>query len=172
MAKRPVKRIGQLPITTAESRYLRESIETIQTIAEESKNHFVEGFRKGGGQTNNSDGGWERRKDSTDNAGRGILVKSGALSRDIDVLSLGRDRIVIGTKRIPYAATHNEGLKIPDRFPVRRKALKFKIKGKDVFAKSAKGFTMPRREFIGQSDDLNRKNVLTIKEFLNELLRS
>lgn len=170
MATKHVKKIGSLPIEKAQMKYLRGSRDTIEEIAENSLNHFLKGFQRGGYQTDESRGGWKPRK-STD-SGRALLVKTGALRRDIDVQSISKDRIVIGTNRVPYAAVHNEGGDVPTRYPRRRKALKFTIGGRTIFAKSVKGFKMPKRQFIGESETLNNTNTETIKDFLDRILRA
>ena len=77
-------------------------------LANESRNHFVLGFRKGGGQTDQSKGGWRPRKGGRDS--RAILVKSGALKNDVRVLVSRWARIVVGSLHLPYARRHNEGL--------------------------------------------------------------
>lgn len=110
---------------------------TMKIIAEESANHFIKGFRQGGGQTDESKTGWERRQ-SREGAGRAILVKSGDLFQDIDVLEASETVIIIGTQRIVYAARHNEGL-----------------------------VGMPQREFIGPSKELEISNENELKEFMN-----
>ena len=162
---------GSLHIATVtKAEYLRKARETLEEIAETSKNHFLEGFRKGGYQTNASAGGWQQRQET--DAGRAILVKSGALRRDIDVKRITKNSVIIGTNRIQYAAAHNEGLEVPERRARGRKALKMKIGGETIYRKSAAGFKMPKREFIGQSDQLNKKNSYLISEFLKSLLLS
>lgn len=108
-------------------------------IANQSKNHFLEGFRKGGGQTDDSKSGWLSRKlGSARDEGRAILVDTGALRRSIQVLKVTFNEIIIGTKRIVYADRHNEG--ITDKL----------------------GRQMPKREFIGKSSELESKNKQTI----------
>jgi len=159
---------GKLPTVTQKDT-LMFARETIEEIAETSKNHFVEGFRKGGYQTDESRTGWKPRKSA--DTGRAILVKTGALRRDLDVLSISKDTVVIGTKRIPYAGVHNEGGRVSERRPVRRKALKMNIGGKIIFRKSAAAFDMPKREFLGHSSDLNAKNIVIIKKFMKRVLK-
>ena len=116
-------------------------------IANTSKNHFVEGFRRGGFMTDDSVGGWKPRKyKSKRSQGRAILVKTGDLRRSILVKSRAPERIIIGTEGIRYAMVHNFGLETG-----RRKAR----------------FIMPKREFIGDSKTLERKLI----EMLNNQLR-
>jgi phage gpG-like protein len=124
-------------------------------IANQSLNHYLEGFRKGGGQTDASINGWKKRKlklrdfaskgrktrqRARRQKGRAILVDTGQLRNDLQVISRSRREIVLGTKRIPYAARHNEGL------------------------------NMPKREFIGDSRELNEKNMKRITKELDKIL--
>lgn len=114
-----------------------------KVIAENSKNWFLEGFRKGGGQTDDSKSGWASRDSkSKRNQGRGILIDTGALRRSVTVLKSSWKEIIIGTQRIPYAKRHNEGLK-----------------------------GMPKREFIGDSKDMNRENKKTLVNLLKRVFK-
>ncbi|MCK5292540.1 MAG: hypothetical protein KAR39_11065 [Thermoplasmata archaeon] len=139
--KQLVRKIGVLPVEviTGKTMMLTRR-DTMEIIAEESLNHFLEGFRKGGGQTDASKSGWKRRKNNVD-PGRGILIghAGGSMWRDVNVQMVTNDVIIIGTKRIPYAATHNEGLRIPRR-----------------------NIDMPKREFIGPTKALEIANANTI----------
>ena len=119
-----------------------------RVIAEQSKNHFLEGFRKGGGQTNDSKSGWQARKNNAQrNSGRAILIDTGSLRRSITVLKATWQSIIIGTTRIPYADRHNEG--ITDKL----------------------GRAMPKREFIGDSDELDKKNKTLITRLIMRVFR-
>jgi phage gpG-like protein len=51
---------------------------------------------------------WAKRKSQKDNAGRGLLIKSGRLKRSIRVTEKSGGTVVIGTD-VPYAKVHNEG---------------------------------------------------------------
>ena len=148
--KQLMRKVGTLPIeviTGATMMNARQ--ETMEIIAEESLNHFLEGFRKGGYMTDASKGGWQRRK--VVDPGRGILIGPGGgdLWRDIDVQTVTQDLIVIGTKRIPYAAVHNEGLRIHRR-----------------------NFTMPKREFIGPTKALEIANAKTVSVEMGKPLKT
>jgi hypothetical protein len=119
-----------------------------KVIANNSKNWFLEGFRKGGFQTDASKTGWERRNPkSKRNTGRGILVDTGALRRSIQVISQTWSQIIIGTQRIPYADRHNEGL-TDDR-----------------------GRKMPKREFIGDSKGLDESNKKLLARMVGRIFR-
>ena len=76
-------------------------------IGNMSKNHFLRGFEKGGGQTDQSIGGWAPRK--TQGTGRALLVKTGALRADIKVRERSFNRIRISTASVPYGGYHNYG---------------------------------------------------------------
>lgn len=111
-----------------------------------ARNHFLEGFRKGGGQTNASRGGWKKRKPALSerqarrDQGRAILVKSGNMRADIQVRGLGTDRVVVNVINIPYARYHNFGTQ-----------------------------RIPKREFIGKSDVLEKRMIFVINLELKRL---
>lgn len=110
-------------------------------IANDSLNWFLEGFRKGGGQTDA--GSWrERKRTAKRNSGRGILVDTGALRRDVKIRRTTFKSIVLGTLSIVYARRHNEGLK-----------------------------GMPKREFLGDSKKLDKKNKKTILKELDKIFK-
>ena len=167
--KEGFKKKGSFPIVTTKKN-LDFARATIEEIAETSLNHYLEGFRKGGYQTDDSQNGWQERRNPE--TGRAILVKSGALRNDLDVLGISSDSITLGTKRIPYAAVHNEGGEVPERRAKNKKALKMNIGGSTIFRMSAAAFTMPQREFLGHSKELNEKNIQIIKDFFDSILTS
>ena len=110
-------------------------------IANVALNHFLEGFRKGGYQTDDSRSGWAGRKSRTRrNIGRALLVNTGALRNDILRREVNSKRIVIGTRNIAYASVHNEGTE-----------------------------RMPKREFLGNSTVLNNKITSIIKNKLSKI---
>ena len=124
-------------------------------LANEAQNHFLEGFEKNGGQTDASAGGWRPRRPARSrkarqrNKGRNILVESGDLRADIKRRYTSFRRTVVGTKNIPYAAIHNEGLQ-----------------GR---AYGKYNFRMPKREYIGKSRKLDKKSTFTINRELNKI---
>ncbi len=108
--------------------------------------HFKEGFKKGGGQTDASSGGWKARAaNSKRNLGRAILVDTGALRRDIrkGKVSFPYTEITAGNtpKTNKYAYVHNQGI------------------GR-----------MPKREFIGSSEILNKRILRRIKKEFKKVL--
>jgi phage gpG-like protein len=140
--------------------------------------HFKEGFEKGGGQTDHSADGWQevQRRETSDSgewkyssrkknrkAGkytgrftkadrtRGILVGSGSakLKRAIRVIKQTWPKVelaTVGNDVNRYASVHNDGGR----------------------AGRGKGFTMPKREFMGHSKKLEAK----IKKAAEEKLRA
>lgn len=127
-------------------------------LGNEAKNHFLKGFRNNGGQTNASKGGWQPRKKQyhyekigakwkkKSDIGKNILVQSGTLRRSITVTRVSNRQAFIGTKGVPYAKIHNEGLmgRAFGKYP----------------------FKMPKREFIGRSFELEQKIKRTIERYL------
>lgn len=99
-------------------------------LANTAKNHFIDGFKTGGGKTDQSIGGWRKRKTSGSRRDqmRPILVKTADLRSDIKKLFISFRKIVIGSQNVNYASYINEGTE-----------------------------KMPQREFIGKSRYLERK---------------
>ena len=61
---------------------------------------------------------------------------------------------------VNYAAIHEYGGEVPDRYPVNAKALHFFAGGDEVFAKFARGFTMPERSFLRSSLEDYRQKII------------
>lgn len=99
-----------------------------------ARNHFLDGFRKQGGQTDASISGWRKRKTSrtkigrSRNTGRALLVDSGKMKSGIKRQKTTFRRIEIGVRGLEYAFYVNNGTK-----------------------------RMPKREFIGKSRVLEKK---------------
>lgn len=109
------------------------------------------------------------------------MVKSGRLRRSIRIIRTGLGYVQVGTD-IPYARIHNEGGVIRTTQSVRsyrRKAYTRRWKGKrqNVSAAVVGGhrrrmnFSIPQRQFMGQSDFLQRRIIMNteyrIKRILN-----
>lgn len=129
---------GKFPDTSEAAKKLLAAAPTL--VANEAKNHFLKGFKKGGGQTDASLGGWKqrKRKDPKRQKGkRAILIKTGAMRNDIDIRKTTLEKIVLGTLDTNYASYHNEGAK-----------------------------NLPQRQFLGNSRKLNAAVVkLLDKQF-------
>lgn len=129
-------------------RFQQFKVNAPRVIAEQSKNHFMEGFQNNGGKTNDSKSGWlPRDPKAPRNDRRNILVDTGALRRSLTVIKQTWDSIIIGTRRVDYADRHNEGIT------------------------DSRGRAMPKREFIGDSDELNEKNKKTLATMIARIFR-
>ena len=118
-----------------------------------AKNWFLKGFRTGGGQTDASAGGWEKRKKADVGKKRGILIGEGrgTLRNSIKVLRTRFEAIVVGSTGLVYARIHNFGLM-----------------GK-AFGKHS--FKMPKREYIGKSTELEKVIKTKIEKELNLIFK-
>jgi len=115
-------------------------------LANEAKNHFLQSFRDGG-FTDRSLSKWKPRKVNTkNNIGRGILVKTGNLRRSIKVRYVSFDKVIIGSYGLDYAATHNYGLNV-------------------------RGFKMPKRQFIGNSAQLENRMKKMVNSDFGKILK-
>lgn len=79
-----------------------------------------------------------------------------------------RDRSVLGTigTRVKYAAIHEHGgtIRIPEIRPRNKRALRFFVGGREIFAKRARAHdvAMPARPFLGPAVEEGRDQVLRI----------
>lgn len=116
-----------------------------------AKNFFVESFRKQGWDDKTVQK-WQPRKHADKRGGRAILVKSGDLRRSIIRDPANRAALSIKIHSdLPYAKIHNEGLI-----------------GK-AFGKRT--FKMPKRQFMGDSYNLNEKVKKVIVKRLDQVFK-
>jgi phage gpG-like protein len=134
----------------------RKALENaVVEIGNTAKNFFVENFRKQGFDDKTVEK-WKARKKKTyrtksgkvvDDTTRAILVKTGDLRRSIiRVPNRSALNVKIQTDLI-YAKVHNDGLR----------------------AGRGKGFKMPKRQFIGDSYNLNEKVKAVIVKRLDKV---
>ena len=141
----PLKKQSNIPDIRKVSKKLRAKLPLV--IANKAKNHYLEGFRRGGRMTDKSRAGWDTRKGRDKQRGnRAILVKSGALRNDLDIRKTTLEEIVLGTQDTIYASVHNNGER----------------------AGRGAGFQMPQREFLGDSLSLDRKINTLIRKKMKE----
>ena len=146
-------------------------------IANMAKNHFLEGFRKGakkgGGQTDDSSSGWDRRKKETrQSRRRSILVKEGDLRKSIKVIAATWEKIIVGSREIPYAEIHNEGgiINATQSVPAHTRRSRGQVSLVKEHTRRMKS-RIPKREFIGKSKKLERQiKNLVVKE-LDKILK-
>ena len=134
---------------------------------------------------------WKKRKD-TKSKGRAILVKTGRLKRDVQVISVGRESAVVGTSNLttPYAKTHNEGYtgtvtvkghtrhrykKVKESYTTRggitRSRTSKQVSGSTIAVRThTRKMNLPARRFLGPSAVMDRRieRELT-KQFINAL---
>lgn len=117
-------------------------------VGETAKNFFQDSFRNQG-FTDSGLKKWKKRKGNTD-PGRGVLIGkgSGTLRNSIRVKTATMKKILI-TSDLKYSAVHNYGLKTG----------------------RGKGFTMPKRQFMGKSKKLDGITVKLIKKEINKVLQ-
>ena len=112
---------------------IKEIGNMVTIMGVEAKNHYVKSFRDGG-FTDDALVNWQQRKrtERSRRGNRAILVKSGDLRRSVRVVSKSQFSVTLGSDLI-YARVHNDGLR----------------------AGRGRGFTMPKRQFIGASRQLS-----------------
>lgn len=110
-------------------------------------NHYKKSFINGG-FTDEGFVAWQKRKRTKGNQGRAILVKTGRLKRSLVARKSGRYAVKI-TSNVPYANVHNEGLR----------------------AGRGKGFTMPKRQFVGYSGMLSAKIELRLRNKIQRIFK-
>lgn len=139
-----IKKTGSFGIGKAVRAYKLAKSSLPVVIANNSKNHFSQGFRQSGGQTDASRGGWQRRKKDPKGAQRGILIgrKGGRMWKALQVISSTFSKIEVGILGIAYAERHNEGLD-----------------------------GMPQREILGPSAQLDSSNRKIILKELNDIFK-
>ena len=99
---------GKFPDLSKASNRVKRILPSI--LANEAKNHYLEGFKLGGKRTDSSASGWAKRKKKDKNrARRAILVKTGHLRSDLDIRRTTLNEIVLGTNDTDYASYLNEG---------------------------------------------------------------
>lgn len=113
---------------------------------------------------------WKARSSGAKrNRGRSILVDTGRLRRSIRIVRKGPHWAVVGTD-VPYAAAHNSGLRktgtaqVNNYFRRSRKGKLHQVKPH----KRKLNINIPKRQFLGNSEGLNREIA---REFTKRLAR-
>ncbi len=161
---------------------LQRSISTLPPIlGNEAVNWVKDNFRRQG-YPDKSFTAWKpRAANAKRNAGRGILINTGRLSRSPRIMSTGVNRVDIGVD-VPYAKAHNDGYTgvVTVKSHSRAKIGNIKMSsGKTGEFRTKRGITgstqvkshqrkmnLPRRRFIGASpilaSILRRKAIVHI----------
>lgn len=179
---------------------VRTSLErSLVLMGKTAKTFFVDNFRKQGFD-DKSVKRWERRKGEVGGFGvskksagsRAVLVKSGDLKKSIRVESINKFNlsVKIGTD-LPYAKIHNDGGVVYRRAHKRTATIKSFTRGSGSFVNgvwkkgkkqkielqgarhnvAASSFKMPKREYIGDSYNLNEKVKKVIITDLNKVFK-
>jgi phage gpG-like protein len=152
------------------SKFTKEIGEMQTIMGVEATNHFKRSFRNQG-FTDNTLEKWQSRKKRERGGVRAILTKTGRLKKSINFIRKGRYSVIVNTGGTPYARIHNEGGVINKK--ASEKTLNFTISrdGRSRFSKAKKAnfqidvnikahtIKMPKRQFIGDSNVLNKKIV-------------
>ena len=139
-------------LQAAAERFKKESKKILIIAAEEAVQFFQENITGRQGFLDRSVKKWPQRKGNVD-PGRNILVGKGGgakLYKSISRTGLTSKRVIIGIKGEPkaYASVHNFGLR----------------------SGRGKGFTMPKRQFMGESKTLSKKIVRLIRTRIKKIL--
>lgn len=146
-----------------------------QAIADAARNFFVDSFTKQGWDTGHGIKKWKPRKKAEGRRRRAILVKSGRLRKSIRIRRATFRRITIAAEA-PYAAAHNFGVDetVTVRAHTRRSYTTEREKytartgrertrtvrregGNHTVRSHTRHVSIAQRQFMGQSDALDRK---------------
>ncbi len=168
-----LKKKGDFKLDKSVKAYSKFKKRIPNILATNTVNHFKKGFTTGGKQTNDSIGGWKERQHRK---GGNTLVKTGTLQRDIQKRKVSFPQIIVGTSSVTsdYAQINNEGGTIRITEKMRKFFWSQFYETKDVFWKNLalhKGstITIPKREYIGDSDSLDKKNLLSLRKGLDKV---
>lgn len=168
-----IKTRGDFKLDESNKEYARFKKRIPRVIAVNSVQHFKKGFSKGGKQTDGSKSGWTKRQYRK---GGNTLVKTSTLQRDIQVKRASFKKIVVGTSNLTskYAEIHNKGGVIKITSEMRRFFWSQFYKTKDNYWKNmalhkSSTITIPKREYIGHSNKLDKKNMLSLGKGLKKV---
>lgn len=146
---------------------LKKMIDNVPIVAANTaENFFKERIRQGAWIDTQRERYPDRKKNGRydKNGGRAILVKSGALLNSIQKIPSNKLKVVIATDR-PYAKSHNQGIigKVQKVRPHTRRNRRGKSYEVKQFTRT---MYLPRRQFMGNSDFLNKKIVKEVKRYM------
>lgn len=175
------------------SKFRRDAPRVAGNIA---RDFFKQSFRRQGFIEDNSVQKWPNRKGQQDKKKRAVLVKTGRLRRSIRIVRIGEGYVTVGTSGVPYAQIHNEGgTTHPTVTPRMRKYAYYRYMqaggsgsltkgGKKRAMTSAAQFwlnlartkkstltvTIPKRQFMGNSNFLNKRIIMNLEYRLRKIL--
>ena len=110
-----IKKVKGFNLNKRKTEFISAKTKLPLKLANDVQRHFLKGFRRGGGSTDSSIGGWAKRKTSRSarerkrSVGRALLVRSGKLRSDIRKRKVSFRNVTVGTRSIPYAGFINDG---------------------------------------------------------------
>lgn len=120
-------------------------------VANDAQKFFVASWQRQGWDDTGVVKWMPRKKETKRTQGKAILVGTGKLRRAVNnsirETTFDKVRLVIDGDTIPYAAVHNEGLR----------------------AGRGAGFIMPKRQFMGDSQDLRKIQLKTITKEIDKI---
>lgn len=161
-----------LSIKELESRFRGVLVRLPAIAGNEVVNFALDNFKKQGFQGDTFQA-WKPRKRNTKwntniREGRSILVKSGQLRRSIRITQINTQSVTVGSN-VPYAKTHNEGLRIGQIQTVNSFTRK---NGQQVKSHTRRvDQRIPARPFLAQSQYLTAKLKRVITTEIMKALR-
>ena len=123
---------------------------------------------------------WGKKKSNQSSSNRGILIGkgSGRLRRSIRIVNISPNKVTVGTD-VPYAKIHNEGGEVNTTQKVKSytrkehvrtwKGSSYKVRQHKVSAFSRRlKFTMPQRQFMGESYPLTEALRKLVEKEINK----
>ena len=172
-----VKKKGDFEFDKMQKKYERFKRKIPNILGTMAENHFKGGFSKSGGQTNDSKGGWKDRVYTKGVGKRNILVDTGTLQKDIAKRKVSFRETVVGTSNLTkdYAEIQNEGGRIKITEAMRKFFWAKYYDTKDVFWKNMAltkktVITIPKREYIGNDSELERKLLVTLLKSIKKFM--
>lgn len=150
---------------------LTAAIETVpQRVATEAVNFSKERFQEQAWKDEGKEA-WKKRKTRRRGGAKrqkgAVLVDSGRLKRSVRIISVSKDRVLIGTD-VPCAEIHNEGF---DGIQSVKAHTRRTRNGSTRVSAHTRHMRMPRRRFIGESATLNKRIELMITAELVRALK-
>lgn len=165
-------------------------------VANKARNFFVDSFRRQGFLGSSGLEAWPARKAADNGKSRGILVQTGALRRSMmatHTINTAKVAVVGPAKR--YAGIHNNGGEVKNkggqpymvlpankvstgirrRFPRKGDKVIVFLKKRPSYGKNVRftkpfTFTMPKRQFIGNSTVLDRQLLVMANKDLRKII--
>lgn len=141
----------------------------IVELTVEARNFFDESWTNQG-FTDKSIEKWKKSKDKDGNDKENTLVETGVLRRSLRTETTETEGTIF--TEVPYAQIHNEGGEIKATAQISPFKRKRKGKTENVKAHTRKiTTTMPQRQFMGESHELNQRSEDIILKKLDKIFK-